>query len=122
MSRREEWKKLQDDMSSGVPASLEEMESVPDIACGTCKNFSENAYGSDGRGSCCVLKTGSDIAVNPSVEILSGENGYISFFNKNAEHCTHYSKLKLIDTDGHECADPAYRRAQRQMANELKRG
>ena len=95
--------------------SVEERETVPDKACGVCRNFSENAYASDGRGSCRVLKMGSDILKDPPVYVLEGDSGSISFFNRNAERCSHFTRMSFIDRDGSECADPAYRRMQRQM-------
>ena len=117
MSRRDEWSQVKESMfgQAEQSKSVEEREKIPDIACGVCKNFSENAYGSDGRGSCNILKIGSDISANQPVFVLEGENGFISFFNTNASKCTHFIRQDLIDKDGHECADPAYRRAQRQM-------
>jgi hypothetical protein len=99
----------------GKKKSFEEREKIPDIACGVCKNFSENAYSSDGRGVCKILKTGSDISKDPPVYVQEGDAGVIMFFDADASRCRHFSKMELIDKDGTECADPAFRRAQRQM-------
>lgn len=117
MSRRDEWGQVKENMFGPATQakSVEEREKVPKIACGVCKNFSENAYASDGRGTCRILKTGSDIGANPPVYVFEGESGFISFFNTEAATCTHFTRQELIDKDGFECADPAYRRAQRQM-------
>jgi len=100
---------------TGKKKSFEEREKVPDIACGLCKNFSENAYASDGRGVCKMLKTGSDISVDPPRYVMEGDAGQITFFNTEASKCGHFSRMELIDRDGTECADPAFRRVQRQM-------
>ena len=100
---------------SSKSKSVEEREKIPDIACGVCRNFSENAYASDGRGSCRILKVGSDIKADPPVFNTEGETGLITFFNTEASKCTSFNRMELIDKDGTECADPAYRRMQRQM-------
>ena len=117
MSRRDQWKQVQQNMFGEATRarSVEERERIPDQACGLCKNFSENAYASDGRGSCRVLKMGSDIDKDPPALVTAGETGMVSFFNKDARRCTHFTKMDLIDKDGTECADPAFRRMQRQM-------
>jgi hypothetical protein len=117
MSRRDEWSQVKESMLGHAEQtkSMEEREKVPDIACGVCKNFSENAYASDGRGSCKVLKIGSDISTEPPSYVFEGTTGYIAFFNTDAVKCSHFVRLELIDKDGYECADPAYRRAHRQM-------
>jgi len=117
MSRRDQWKEVQQNMFGEATRarSVEERERIPDQACGFCKNFSENAYASDGRGSCRVLKIGSDIGADPPVYVTEGETGYVSFIGKDAHRCRHFTKMDLIDRDGSECADPAYRRMQRQM-------
>jgi len=38
----------------------------------------------------------------------------------DASRCEYYEMMELIDTDGTECADPQFRRAQRQMEKALK--
>jgi len=117
MSRRDQWKQVQENMFGEATRarSVEEREQIPDRACGLCKNFSENAYASDGRGSCRVLKIGSDIGADPPVYVREGETGFVSFINKDAHRCEHFTRMELIDRDGTECADPAFRRMQRQM-------
>ena len=117
MGRRDQWKQASNKMFGEITKkkSFEEREKVPDIACGLCRNFSENAYASDGRGVCKILKIGSDISVEPPVYVLEGDTGLITFFNTDASKCGHFSKMGMIDKDGTECADPAFRRAQRQM-------
>ena len=42
-------------------------DKTPEKNCGVCKHFLETAYMSDGRGSCAVLKQGSDITSDPPV-------------------------------------------------------
>ncbi len=100
---------------AGQNKGVEARETVPDQACGKCKGFSENAYVSDGRGYCKILKTGSDISADPVVAVLAGDAGYITFFNADGGRCSRFEKMELMDTDGSECADPEYRRSQRQM-------
>jgi len=117
MSRRDEWNQVRESMfgQATTVKSVEEREKIPAIACSLCKNFSENAYASDGRGTCKVLKIGSDIHAVPPVFVLDGTVGYVTFFNTDTSACTHFDRMELIDKDGYECADPAYRRVQRQL-------
>ena len=117
MSRRDEWKQVSNKMFGEITKrkSFEEREEVPDVACGLCKSFSENAYASDGRGVCKTLKTGSDITAAPPVYVKEGDAGLITFFNTDGSRCSHFFRMEIIDKDGTECADPAFRRAQRQM-------
>ena len=118
MSRRDEWKKVSESirMESGqMGKTLEEREKMPEKACGFCKNFSENAYSADGRGSCKILKMGSDLNANPPLVITEGETGLITYINMNALKCPHFQKMEMIDTDLGEISDPAYRRSHRIM-------
>ena len=117
MSRRDQWRDIQQSMfgESTKAKTVEEREKIPDRACGICKNFSENAYASDGRGTCGILKVGSNLAADPPVLVLVGETGLFTFFNTDAARCPHFFRMELIDKDGTECADPAFRRMQRQM-------
>jgi len=85
-----------------------------------CKNFSEIAFTSDGRGTCRILKAGSDISIERPVYILEGDVSYFVKFNTDGARCEWFERNELIDTDGSECADPAYRRAQRQMEKIVK--
>lgn len=115
-SRTNEW----DQMRKGLTGELskrgfDERETVPEKACGKCSNYSENAFSSDGRGTCGVLKAGSDILSTPPVLILEGETAYTTLFNAEASNCPHYSKMEFMDTDGSECADPTVSRTQRQL-------
>jgi len=122
MGRRDQWKQVQDSMYGEVTKarSVEERENVPDTACGFCRNFAENAYASDGRGLCKVLKMGSNIAAAPPVFVTEGEVGLPTMFNTEAARCTHFERMDFIDTDGNEVADPSYRRVQRQMESKGK--
>ena len=121
-SRREEWEQMRKSMTSqfSTAKGVEGRETVPDNACGKCKNFSENAYASDGRGSCGVLKMGSNFLADPPIFVLDGEAGLMCMFNMDASQCKYYERMEFIDTDGTECADPRFRRAQRQMEKTLK--
>ena len=105
---------------SPAPGPLKNGENVPDIACGFCKNFSENAYASDGRGYCKKLKVGSNIKSNPPLYVLEGEAGLTTLFNADAANCAHFDKMDIVDTDGNEVSDPQYRRVQRQMEKKMK--
>lgn len=116
MGRRDNWKKMQEDMSEAQTKKTADLDTVPEFACSRCRNFKESSYGSDGRGSCSILKTGSDLAATPPVILTEGENGLITFFNTDAATCPKFDKLELVDTDGSECSDPSFQRAQRQMA------
>ncbi|HDP24133.1 MAG TPA: hypothetical protein ENN34_01690 [Deltaproteobacteria bacterium] len=93
----------------------EELEQVPDQPCGLCKHYLESAYTSDGRGSCKILKEGSDITRDPPVFILEGRNGYMLRILTDASRCTYYERNEFIDKDGYECSDPAFRRFMRQL-------
>ncbi|MEW5735322.1 MAG: hypothetical protein AB1921_10735 [Thermodesulfobacteriota bacterium] len=122
MGRRDQWREVQGAMFGEVtkPRTVEEREKVPDRACGLCRNFAENAYASDGRGLCKVLKVGSDIAAATPVFVVAGEVGYPTMFNTDGARCNHWSPMDFVDTDGTEVADPSYRRVQRQMEKKAK--
>ena len=122
MGRRDQWREVQGAMFGEVtkPRTVEEREKVPDKACGLCRNFAENAYASDGRGLCKILKVGSDIAKSPPVLILVGEVGFPTMFNSDGAMCVHFGPMDFIDTDGTEVADPSFRRVQRQMEKKGK--
>lgn len=117
MSRRDKWKTARDAMMGPLAKAkgVKDRESVPETCCGKCQMWSENAYSSDGRGSCGVLKMGSDLSSSQPTYVLEGEAGLISHFNTDASRCSYFTKMELIDTDGTECADPQFRRALRQM-------
>jgi hypothetical protein len=116
-SRGGEWGQMRDAMSknTSMQKGVEGREFVPEIACGKCKKFSENAYASDGRGFCMVLKMGSCIDKDFPAYIMEGEAALMTIFNMDAAKCKFYVKMDIIDTDTTECADPHYRRTQRQM-------
>jgi hypothetical protein len=118
MSRRDKWKEVRDSMtiSKGeMGKTVEERETMPEKACGYCKNFFENAYNADGRGSCRILKMGSSIKSDPPLFVMEGDTGLITYINANAQNCTYYDRMELIDTDLGEITDPAYRRSNRIM-------
>lgn len=92
-----------------------DLEKVPEKPCGLCRHFMESAWSSDGRGSCKILKEGSDITTDPPVFVLEGKNGYILRILTDASRCTHYERNEFIDKDGYECSDPAFRRFIRQL-------
>ncbi|BBO67988.1 hypothetical protein DSCA_19180 [Desulfosarcina alkanivorans] len=112
-----EWAQMRDTMAGNFSnkKGVSGREEVPEKPCGRCKKFSESAYGSDGRGFCAVLKTGSDLNADPPVFVLEGEAAMMTFFNVDAGKCAYYDEMAFIDTDGTECADPHHRRTQRQM-------
>jgi hypothetical protein len=93
----------------------EDLEKIPDQPCGLCKQYMESAYSSDGRGSCKILKEGSDITSNPPVFILDGKNGYMLRILSDAARCKYYQRNEFIDKDGYECSDPVFRRFIRQL-------
>ena len=123
MSRRDQWKELRSQMvsQSSKKRGVEGRETIPEKSCGKCKNFSERAYASDGTGFCRALKAGSNLEANPPVFKTEGEAAFMVVFNTDAVNCSHYNQMEFIDTDGTECADPAYRRAQRQMEKAMKK-
>ncbi len=90
-------------------------DKIPEKNCGVCKHSLESAYMSDGRGTCAVLKQGSDITVDPPVFNLEAKNGYMIRLLTDASKCTYFEKMEFIDKDGHECSDPQYRRSMRQL-------
>jgi hypothetical protein len=118
-TRGGDWAQMRDAQAKNrsTPKGVEGREKVPEIACGKCKKFSENAYGSDGSGYCTALKMGSDITKDPPVYILEGEASLMTMFNMDAAKCKYFEKMAYIDTDATECADPHHRRTQRQMGN-----
>jgi hypothetical protein len=116
------WKQSIDGVltSGHKTTGVEDREKVPEINCAVCKNFSENAYASDGRGTCRILKIGSDIGIKKPVYVLKGDAPLSTKFNISSAYCGYFYRMEFIDTDGAECADPSYRRAQRQMDKGLK--
>jgi hypothetical protein len=121
MGRRDKWKKVRDsiNMQDGQAGkTLEERESMPEKGCGYCKKFSESAYSQDGRGSCSILKMGSDLMADPPVLESEGEAGLITYFNMDGAKCPHFIKMEFIDKDIGEISDPIYRRTHRQMEKE----
>jgi hypothetical protein len=118
MSRRDAWKEVRESiqMSSGqMGKNIDEREKMPEKACGVCQNFFENAYNSDGRGSCRILKMGSNFKSNPPVLVTSGEVGLIAYINTDGGNCPHFLKMEIIDHDLGEISDPRYRRVHRIM-------
>lgn len=122
MAENDKWKQaLSVSMSASHRSSgVEARENVPQISCGVCKNFSETAFSSDGRGTCRILKSGSDISLEKPVYVLDGDVSLFIKFNTDAARCERFERMDFIDTDGSECADPAYRRSQRQMEKIVK--
>ncbi len=116
MSRRDQKRQAYSGLFSAVkPAESQEKRGDDQRVCGTCRHYSESAYSSDGRGSCSLLKMGSDITVDPPVFVTEGRGGYPTKTLTSAVHCEHYTKMKMIDKDGYECSDPAFRRSIRQL-------
>jgi len=117
-SRRSEWEDMRNQLTGNMYKNkgFEGRENIHEKACGRCENFSENAFASDGRGFCGVLKQGSDFTKDSPVIITEGDTGLMVSFSMDATKCPHYKEMEFMDTDGTECADPKYRRAQRQMS------
>lgn len=118
MSRRDAWKEVSESMrmrSGQMGKNIDEREKMPEKACGVCQNFSENAYESDGRGSCRILKMGSNIKVSPTVLVTNGDVGLIAYINTDGGNCPHFLKMEIIDHDLGEISDPRYRRVHRIM-------
>jgi hypothetical protein len=91
-------------------------EDIPDKVCGICKHYRESAYFSDGRGSCNILREGSDILSTPPVfNLEEGKDGYMLRILTDASKCKYYEKSEFVDKDGLECSDPVYRRSMRQL-------
>ena len=90
-------------------------DKVPEKNCGVCKHYLESTYSSDGRGTCAVLKDGSDIISDPPVFIMEGKNGYSLRILTDAAKCKYYERMEFIDKDGTECSDPMLRRSMRQL-------
>ncbi len=121
-SRRDKWNQMREGLTNlSKTKGVEARETVPDIACAKCKNFSETTFSSDGRGSCSVVKAGSDFTVEPPLILLEGDTGMLCMFNTDAAKCSQFDLMEIIDTDGNECADPQFRRAQRQMEKVMKK-
>ena len=115
MSRRDE--KRQAYTSMLIPEKKEDngTRSVGQKICGTCKNYMESSWSSDGRGSCSFLKMGSNISSVPPVYMFDGKEGYMTKTLSDAAACKYFDKMKMIDKDGYECSDPIYRRSMRQL-------
>ena len=94
--------------------TVEEREHVPEKACGKCKNFSAVGWGTT-SGRCIVLKTGSDIMVEPPVFVLEGEVNITAELRMDASRCTYFEEMQLIETDIAQAYDPRYSRHLRQM-------
>jgi hypothetical protein len=116
MSRRDEKRKAYAQALVPQVNKIEETHGKrPEKICGTCINYSESSWSSDGRGSCKTLKMGSDIQSVPPVYVTDGREGYLTRTLSDATACKYFEKMKLIDKDGYECSDPAYRRSMRQL-------
>ncbi|MDA3897784.1 MAG: hypothetical protein PF482_16750 [Desulfobacteraceae bacterium] len=118
MSRRDEKRQAYTSMLIPEKTDGSSAKSVGHKICGTCKNYMETSWSNDGRGSCNVLKMGSNIGSNPPVHKLDGKEGYMSKTLSDASACQYYEKMKMLDKDGYECSDPIYRRSMRQVQQE----
>lgn len=115
MSRRDEKRQAYSNMLMPEKKENSGEKSIGDKICGTCKNYMESSYSSDGRGSCTFLKIGSTITVSPAVYKLDGKEGYMTKTLSDASSCQYFEKMQMIDKDGYECSDPMYRRSIRQL-------
>lgn len=115
MSRRDQKRQAYTNML--IPEKKEDAgtRTVGRKICGTCKNYLESSWSSDGRGSCSLLKMGSNISSDPPVYKLDEKEGYMTKTLSDASACKYYDKMKMIDKDGYECSDPIYRRSMRQL-------
>jgi|GEM_PF-472210 len=95
--------------------SVEDRDRMPDKACAKCSHFLETPYDLSGMGNCDTLRFGSNIAKDPPVFVLKGENAYQVHGMTDAARCTYYEEQEFIDTDATETADPRYRRIVRPM-------
>ena len=117
MSRREKMRQAYTSVlqQNEIQKDLSQVDPDKQKICGTCKNFLENAYSSDGRGTCKSLKLGSDIKKTPPVYVLEGKSGYNTRTLSSAENCEYHDKMAYIDKNGYECSDPQFRRSMRQF-------
>ena len=113
MSKREQ--KRQAYTSMLVPHASTDLKKPGEKVCGNCKHYLESSWSSDGRGSCTLLKIGSDIHAQPPVYMLEGKDGYPTKNLNDASLCKYYDKMTFIDKDGYECSDPVFRRSMRQF-------
>lgn len=123
-SKEDEWAKMYEQRTMGMAKadlgkSVEERDRMPEKACGKCKHFLQNPYASTGSGTCETLRFGSDLSSNPPVFKLEGESPFQTYLTMDGAKCKHFEEMEFIDTDATECADPRYRRAQRQMKKAL---
>ncbi|MDY6854597.1 MAG: hypothetical protein SWO11_07795 [Thermodesulfobacteriota bacterium] len=117
--RGREWDIIRDAMlgASEAVRSVEERETVPDKACGKCKDFFQAGLGTT-SGMCNVLKEGSNIQSDPPVFVTEGEGFIAVSFNTDASKCKYYNEMEMIDTDISQAHDPKVSRHQRQMLKE----
>jgi len=113
MSKREQ--KRQAYTSMLVPQTETDLKKPGEKVCGNCKHYLESSWSSDGRGSCTLLKIGSDICIQPPVYMLEGKDGYPTKTLTDGSLCKYYEKMTFIDKDGYECSDPVFRRSIRQF-------
>ncbi|MDY6935103.1 MAG: hypothetical protein SVZ03_12890 [Spirochaetota bacterium] len=114
--RGSEWDGVREAMlgTSEKARSVEERETVPDKACGKCKNYFQAGLGTV-SGICNVLKEGTDFKTDNPVFVTEGEAFLAVGFNNDAANCKYYDELELIDTDISQSLDPMVSRHQRQM-------
>ena len=114
--RGREWDAIRDAMlsMSEKARTVEERETVPDKACGKCQNYFQAGLGTT-SGMCNVLKEGSDIMTDPPVFVTQGGALLAVAFNADAEKCTYYKEMEMMDKDISQSFDPKVSRHQRQM-------
>ena len=93
--------------------TVEERESMPDVACGKCGNWFQNSSGIN--GICNILKVGSDFNADPPVFVTDAKVSLCPAFNMEAGRCTYFKKMAVISKDLSQSADPMVSRHQRQM-------
>jgi|WetSurMetagenome_2_1015567.scaffolds.fasta_scaffold300423_2 hypothetical protein len=120
MSRREEKRHAYASMLVPEKQGLDsDKKGVDRSVCGYCKNYSESSWSSDGRGSCKVLKLGSNITIDRPNYVLEGKEGFLTKTLSDASACVYFEKMQMIDKDGYECSDPVYRRTLRQLLDKI---
>jgi len=114
--RKSEWEQARESFLGiqETPKTVEEREYVPEKSCGKCQHFSVSTGLGSAGGHCLVLKTGSDISVDPPVLLTEGVANLQSDVRMDAARCTHYEPMGLMDQDISESFDPRYSRHQRQ--------
>ena len=93
--------------------TVDERESMPDVACGKCSNWFQNSSGIS--GICNILKVGSDFDADPPIFVTEGEVSLCPVFNMDSGRCIYFKKMAIMSNDITESSDPMATRQQRQF-------